>query len=143
MSARSALGRRLASLRDKATLTQAQLGARVGVTGGQVSRWEQGRAIPSRRALNALVRNLDVEDPAELWSLVAEATAEMATELRQERDAVAGELRQAYEALSEFSRRWEVNVEQFTTLLERLEELVNDRVNQAKPRRGHPAGASP
>ena len=38
-------------LREDAYLTQAQLAAMLGVSQGTVSRWEHGRVLPNRRAL--------------------------------------------------------------------------------------------
>jgi len=50
--------RNLAQMRIKAKLTQDRLARKIGMTGRQVSRWEQGEAFPSAGAMERLVRVL-------------------------------------------------------------------------------------
>lgn len=50
------VGNLIFEIRSEAHLTQAQLGEEIGVSQSQVSRWEQGSALPGRQALESIER---------------------------------------------------------------------------------------
>jgi transcriptional regulator with XRE-family HTH domain len=51
-------GRRIAAAREAARLSQAQLGQRLNVTSGVISKWETDRNMPGLRAWRGLVQEL-------------------------------------------------------------------------------------
>lgn len=57
----------LRAARARARMTQAELGALVGVDGSSVSSWERGERLPSRDRVYRLYVALNVKDPS-LWS---------------------------------------------------------------------------
>ena len=57
----------LRAARAKARMTQAELGALVGVDGSSVSAWERGERLPSRDRVYRLYVALNVQDPS-LWA---------------------------------------------------------------------------
>ena len=56
----------LRGARAKARMTQAELGALVGVDGSSVSSWERGERLPSRDRVYKLYVALNVKEP-DLW----------------------------------------------------------------------------
>lgn len=54
------IGQNLRALRKKRGLTQSQLGALCGMTGGAVSSYENGVTVPRRQVVQRLARALDV-----------------------------------------------------------------------------------
>ena len=57
------IGQNIRALRKKKGLTQAQLGALCGISGGAVGSYENGITVPKRRVVEKLAHALDV--PAE------------------------------------------------------------------------------
>lgn len=62
------LGPMLKKKRKQAGLTQAEVGALVGVTGGIVSYWERGSRNPRAAHLQAILAALDEIDPDVKWT---------------------------------------------------------------------------
>ena len=54
------IGRTIRALRKKKGLTQAQLGALCGISGGTIGSYENGITIPKRRVVEKIARALDV-----------------------------------------------------------------------------------
>ena len=54
------LGKKIASVRKKAKLTQSDLASRVGVTAQAVSKWERGNACPDIAILDEIANALGI-----------------------------------------------------------------------------------
>lgn len=57
------LGKAIFEARRTTRLTQAELGSRLGLRVQTVSRWESGRAVPTRRNCSALITAICAIDP--------------------------------------------------------------------------------
>ncbi|MFN7155210.1 MAG: helix-turn-helix domain-containing protein [Acidovorax sp.] len=67
-----AIGRRIAEARQKAGLSQAELGEHTGIAQTQISRYESGRAVPRRASLMRLAEALKVQAD---WLMNGEAVS--------------------------------------------------------------------
>lgn len=113
------LGEALARAREARRLTQAQLAARIGVSGQQVSRWECGVAVPGNRNVTSLAEVLDL-DVVSLLTLAA-----------------AGPTRRRDEDPAR-----EVLVQRFERVADRLERIA-DRLEAASPAAAEPDPSAP
>lgn len=66
-----ALGRRIAEARQRAGLSQTDLGLKTGIAQTQISRYESGRAVPRRTAMGRLAEALGVNFE---WLMQGEVT---------------------------------------------------------------------
>lgn len=66
-----AIGRRIAEARQKAGLSQTDLGLKTGIAQTQISRYESGRAVPRRAAMGRLAEALGVNFE---WLMEGEVT---------------------------------------------------------------------
>lgn len=67
-----AIGRRIVESRQKAGLSQTDLGLKTGIAQTQISRYESGRAVPRRAAMMRLAEALGVSPE---WLMRGEATS--------------------------------------------------------------------
>jgi transcriptional regulator with XRE-family HTH domain len=95
--------------------TQAQLAAALGVSAGQVSRWERAVQIPALKILGRLADRLGVPQAA-LYELAAAAAQEEAREARQELSEVLVEVRRFVHQYKELGHTY-VNMSQQVDLL--------------------------
>ena len=101
---RSHFGQRLKHAREKAGLTQAELGTRLGVSQRAVAHWERTSAVVRPEQLEAIADTLKIS--------IDELVRETAKKQRQ-RSGPTGRVQQVFEDVSKLPRKQQLKVVEF------------------------------